>query len=356
MPGESALPLVSVVIPVRNEARHIAACVAAFERQTYPQDRLEVLLVDGLSDDGTVDQVADLQATRPWLYLHPNPQRITPAAFNVGLRHAQGEVLIIVGAHSEVGPEFVAENVRALKVSGADCVGGRWKLAGRTPLEQSIAAAMTSPFGVGGARYRYSDSPGDTDTVPYACYWRAVLLALGGFDERLIRNQDYELNWRLRAAGGRIYYDPAIVSTYYVTRDWRGLWRQYYLYGLWKARVIRMHPRSGRARHLVAPAFVASLVVGGVLAPFSRWARDLLLLAVSSYSLAVGAASVLTALRHGEEHLPRLPLAFAILHLSWGVGFWRGLFLPRLEPMALPDRLGVEEKTIGHGWNTDFHG
>jgi glycosyltransferase involved in cell wall biosynthesis len=339
MPAENSLPLVSIVIPVRNEARHIEACVDAFDRQTYPRDRLEVLLVDGLSEDGTGERSAALQAGRPWLKTFPNPKKITPAAFNVGIREAQGEVLIIVGAHSEVGPEFVAENVRALRESGADCVGGRWTIKGRTPLEESIAAAMSSPFGVGGARYRYSASAGDTDTVPYACYWREVLVALGGFDERLIRNQDYELNWRLRAAGGRIYYDPAIASSYYVKRDWRGLWRQYTQYGLWKIRVIRMHPRSGRLRHYVAPAFVASLLVGVLLALVSPWGRLLLGLAAGSYLLANLAVSILTAARFGWQHLPRLPLAFAILHISWGVGFWRGLLQPRLEPLPLPDRL-----------------
>lgn len=338
---------VSVVIPARNEARHIAATVAAFDRQTYPQTALEVLIVDGMSEDGMRAQVETLQETRPWLRFLTNPQRITPAAFNVGLRAASGDVLIIVGAHSEIAPDFVAQNVRALQESDADCVGGRWRMVGRAPTETAIAVAMSSPFGVGGARYRYSDVPGDTDTVPYAAYWREVLLSLGGFDERLIRNQDYELNWRLRAAGGRIYYDPAIRSTYYVRRGWRGLWRQYYQYGYWKARVIKMHPRSGRWRHYVAPAFAASLIGGGALSLVSRLGRVLLSTVVANYVFATTIASILTASRNGWQYLLRLPLAFAILHLSWGLGFWHGTMLPRLEPLPLPEalRTGSEEQT-----------
>ena len=341
MSGKSALPLVSVVIPARNEARFIAQCLEAVLSQDYPAELLDIVVVDDGSTDSTRAVIAALPGAARVRVL-PGPGRWVGAALNVGIQAARGTIVVRVDGHAAIAPDYVRRCVAGLQREAVDNVGGRWLIYGTTPTARTIAVAMRSPFGVGGAAWRHSETPAEVDTVPFGAYRRAVLLALGGFDERLIRNQDYELNWRLRAAGGRIYYDPAIVSTYYVTRDWRGLWRQYYQYGLWKARVIRMHPRSGRARHLVAPAFVASLVAGGALAPFSRWARDLLLLAVSSYSLAMGAASVLTALRHGEEHLPRLPLAFAILHLSWGAGFWRGLFLPRLEPLPLPDRLWVE--------------
>ncbi len=332
-------PLVSVIMPVRNEADHIAESLGAVLAQDYPADDMEILVIDDGSTDNTRQVIAELPgAARVRILAAPEPGGCVPAALNVGIRAARGEYVVRVDGHNTIAPDYVRRSVELLQTLDVDNVGGRWVIVGQTATERAIATAMTSPFGVGGATWRVGAAAGEADTVPFGAYRRAALLALGGFDERLIRNQDYELNWRLRAAGGRIYYDPAIWSVYHVKRNWRGLWRQYYQYGLWKARVLRMHPRSGRLRHYVAPAFVAALAGSGALALLGEWGRVLLALVMGSYLAAVGLASLWTASRHGWEHLPRLPLAFAILHLSWGLGFWRGLLLPRLTPLPPPDQ------------------
>jgi succinoglycan biosynthesis protein ExoA len=334
----SALPPVSVIMPVRNEAAFIGRSLGAVLDQDYPADRMEIIVIDDGSTDDTRGVIAGLPGADR-VRVIDGPGGCVPAALNRGIDAAQGVIVVRVDGHNIIAPDYVRRSVDALLTHNADNAGGRWIITGGTPTEQAIAAGMRSPFGVGSAAWRHSPAPAEVDTVPFGAYRREALIALGGFDERLIRNQDYELNWRLRAAGGRIYYDPAIVSTYNVKRDWRGLWKQYYQYGVWKARVIRMHPRSARWRHFVAPALVAGLAGGGLLGVFNRWGRWLLALATVGYALAVMLAAGITAAREGREHLPRLPLVFVILHISWGIGFWRGLALPPLVPLPLPDSL-----------------
>ncbi len=338
MADAAAYPLVSIIMPVRNEAGFIARTLGAVLDQDYPPDRMEILIIDDGSTDDTRAVIAGLPGAERVRILD-GPGGLVPRALNMGLRTARGDIVIRVDGHAAIAPDYVRRCVERLQSGEADNVGGRWIIRGKTPIEQAIAAAMTSPFGVGGAQWRHSTLPRETDTVPFGAYWREALLRLGGFDERLVRNQDYELNWRLRAAGGRILYDPAIYSIYHVKRDWRGLWRQYYQYGMWKARVIRMHPHSWRWRHLVAPAFVGGMIGSAVLAIVLRPARWLLAAGLLSYALAALIMAALTAARRGWRHLPRLPLIFAVLHISWGLGFWRGLFMPRLEPLPVPDRL-----------------
>lgn len=328
-------PRVTLIMPARNEAAFIARSLGAALAQDFPPERLEIIVIDDGSTDRTRAVIEALpEADR--VRIIDGPGRGVAAALNRGVAAATGDIIVRVDAHNVIAPDYVYRSVDLLVSGAADNAGGRWIITGGTPTEQAIAAAFTSPFGVGGAPWRVSASREEVDTVPFGAYWREALRRLGGWDERLTRNQDYELNWRLRAAGGTIIYDPAIVSTYHVKRDLRGLWRQYHQYGLWKARVIRMHPRSWRWRHLVAPVFVASLGVCGGLSLFGRIGRVLLGGLVLAYALAVGLAAVLTAHRHGWRHLPRLPLVFAILHLAWGAGFWRGIVMPRLEPLPLP--------------------
>ncbi|MBN1966716.1 MAG: glycosyltransferase family 2 protein [Anaerolineae bacterium] len=343
MSATANLPRVTVIMPARNEARFIAHTLGAVLAQDFPPERLEIVVIDDGSTDGTADVITSLPGAER-VRIVAGKGRGVAAALNVGGRAAAGEIVIRVDAHNVIAPDYVRRSVELLVSGEADNAGGRWEIIGGTPIERAIAAAFTSPFGVGGAPWRVSECREVVDTVPFGAYWREALLRLGGWDERLTRNQDYELNWRLRAAGGVIVYDPAIVSTYHVKRGLRGLWRQYHQYGLWKARVIRMHPRSWRWRHLVAPAFAASLVVAGLLSLFGPVGRLLLAGIVLAYTLAVGAAAAITAARRGWSHLPRLPLVFAILHLSWGLGFWRGIVQPRLEPLPLPEGLyGVEK-------------
>ncbi len=335
MPTDDA-PFVSVILPIRNEERHIRTCLRAVLAQDYPADRMEILVVDGLSTDGTREIVTAVAEEDPRVRLLDNPRRIVSTALNIGLRHARGDVIIRVDGHTVLEPDYVSQCVRHLAETGADNVGGPMRSVGTTYVGRAIAMATSHPFGVGDSRFHYSQVPQYVDTVYLGAYRREVFDRVGGFNEDLVRNQDYEFNYRLRQAGGRIFFTPAIRSRYYGRQTLRALAGQYFQYGGWKAQVVRRDPASTRPRHLVAPAFVLTLVAGIALA-VAGWGRWLFSLPLAALLLAYGSASLVSSLsvaqRHGWHHLPVLPLVFATLHVSWGLGFWWGLlvsWLPRL--------------------------
>jgi len=241
-----------------------------------------------------------------------------------------------VDGHTILEPDYVSQCVRHLAETGADNVGGPMRPVGTTCIGRAIALATSHPFGVGDSRFHYSQEPQYVDTVYLGAYRREVFQRIGDFNEELVRNQDYEFNYRLRQGGGRIFFTPTIRSWYYGRQTLRALASQYFQYGGWKAQVIRRDPASTRPRHLVAPAFVLALLVGGALALVGR-GHPLMLLPLPGlilvYALVSGSFSFGLARQRGWRYLPILPLVFATLHLSWGLGFWWGLvisWLPRL--------------------------
>lgn len=325
MSSSSDWPFISVVMPVRNEAAFIARSLGAMLAQDYPPDRLEVIVVDGQSDDGTREIVAGIAARDPRVRLVDNPRRIIPAALNLGIRAARYPLIARMDGHTIAAPDYLRRCVEALAASRADCVGGRWEYVGEGWMGRAIAAAMESRFGVGTGRWRGS-AAGAADTVPYGFYERGRLLALGGFDEGYLTNEDYELNYRLRASGGRIFYSPDIRMTYYVRPSLIALGKQYFRYGHWKARMLRQHPRSLRPRQLAAPLLVAGLVAGAVLQTAGGFWRAAYVTGVSLYLLLAAAFSLRQAARRGWQLLPGILAAFLVLHLAWGAGFWHGVW------------------------------
>ena len=319
-------PLVSVIMPVRNEAAYIARSLGAVLAQDYPADRLEILVVDGMSDDGTRQAVLAQAAADPRVRLLDNPAGIVPPGLNVGIGQARGEIVVRVDGHCEIAPDYVRHCVAHL-LAGHDgapieAVGGPIETIGETDEAAAIALAMSSWFGVGGSAFRtIKDRPLLVETVAFPAYRRATLQRLGPFDEEMVRNQDDEYNYRLLKSGGRILLSPDIRSRYYSRGSLRSLWRQYYQYGYWKVRVMQKHPRQMRVRQFAPPAFVAGLLgsaaLGLVFRPFRR-----LLGAVLALYLA---ANVVASLSLGREHAPRLLVIHPILHLSYGLGFLVGL-------------------------------
>lgn len=343
-------PLVSVIMPVRNERAFIGRSLGAVLAQDYPAQSLEVLVVDGMSDDGTRDIVRAMADNGRGIrvQLLDNPARFVPTALNIGLRHARGEVIVRVDGHCEIAPDYVRTCVETLQQTGADNVGGVWDTIGETCVARVIAVAQSSPFGIGNVAYRVRrPTPGFVDTVPFGAYRRDVFDRIGGFDERLVRHQDYEFNVRLRQAGGKIYYTPAIQARYYSRSSFRKLARQYWEYGFWKAFVTLENPRALAWRHLAPIGLVGALAGGAVLSIAFPPLRPL----YAGLWLLYGLTCLLMALketrRAGWRHLPLLPAAFAAIHLSWGGGFWWGLLysgiqrlrgrLPRREAPAPAD-------------------
>jgi len=314
-------------MPIRNEADFIARSLGAVLAQDYPADRLEVLIADGMSTDGTRAIIAAMAADHPRIPVTviDNPGRIVPTGFNAALARARGDVIVRVDGHTVVAPDYVRECVAALERSGADNVGGRMTAVSTSPWGQAVAWATSSPFGVGGARFHYSDREEWVDTVYMGAWPRRVFELLSGFDPELVRNQDDEFNYRLRAQGGRILLSPRIKSQYYNRTSLRSLWRQYYQYGFYKVRVLQKHPRQMRPRQFVPPAFVTSFLGGALLFPLNKRLRVLWTLMIAAYAVANLMASWRIARKAGRAHFQRLPLVFCILHFSYGLGFLHGL-------------------------------
>jgi len=314
------LPLVSVVIPMRNEGAHISACIDSVLAQAYPPDRLEVIVVDGDSDDTSMDVLRGY-GTR--LRIFHNPSRIVPTAMNIGIRAARGDVIARVDAHTLLDPDYLRIGIETLQRTAADNVGGPMRSVGGGALGDAIALAMASRFGIG-AYFHFAAEDREVDTVYMGMYPRAVFERIGLFDEELVRNQDDELNYRLRKAGGSIFITTRMRSRYQNRQSLKTLWRQFFQYGMWKIRVLQKHPRQMSPRQFVPPFFVLAVISTALAAPWLRFARWLLLAALGAYAAALLAAACTVARQHGWRHFARVLAAFATMHLSWGSGFLVG--------------------------------
>ncbi|MFZ5919793.1 MAG: glycosyltransferase family 2 protein [Chloroflexota bacterium] len=367
-------PIISVILPIHNESATIERCLNAILAQDYPSDRMEILIVDGMSTDDTRDILKKFILHNSSFILLDNPGKIVPTGLNRALLRAKGEIIIRVDGHTLIAPDYVRRCVETLQRTQADNVGGRMNAVGNTPFGKAVALATSTPFGIGGGRFHYSDNEEWVDTVYMGAWPRQVFEKIGLFDEELVRDQDDEFNYRLRAAGGKVLLDPQIKSEYTVRSTPGALWRQYYQYGYWKVRVLQKHPRQMSLRQFVPPTFVLTLLLSALYFLFSTlfsplspsctlcssWLKALhplifhpsyfvpvlYLLAnltaslwavikkartisscskadgISSRSKADGTDRSLLSILYSLLHLP---LVFSILHLSYGLGFLAGL-------------------------------
>lgn len=313
-------------MPVRNEAAFIERSLGAVLAQAYPNDRIEVIVADGMSTDAT-RTIIDRLATESEIpvYVVDNPKLIAPCGLNRAIEESSGEIIVRVDGHCEIEPDYVLNCVKLLRSGKADGVGGSIETVGDAAVSKAIALAMSSKFGVGGSAFRTEENREMyADTVAFPGYTREIIEKAGPFNEELVRNQDDEYNYRIRKMGGRILLSPAIRSRYYSRSGFRSLWRQYFQYGYWKVRVLQLHPRQMSVRQFVPFLFVMSLVLTAALAPFSFVARTAFVAILFLYLIANMAASVLTA-RSDLKILPLLSLSYLILHISYGLGSLAGL-------------------------------
>jgi len=315
------LPRVSVVVPCRNERQYIGRCVHALLEGTEPD--IEIVVVDGESDDGTRDLLRALAAEDGRVVILDNRDRSTPAALNKGVRHARGEYIAILGAHSEPRPDWIERNLAALlRHPQAAAVGGVLETVGESSVGRAAAAVLRSRFGVGTARFRTGGPAGEVDTVAFGCYRRHAFRE-GLFDPELTTNQDDEFNTRLVARGERLFFDPSVVCKYHSRSSWRGLVRQYWRYGKYKLDVFRKAGRIGSARQLVPAAWVAFLMLALSLSWMEPWLRHLTAGVMGLY-LALGTiAAAGSAHIQGARRILFVPLA-ASIHIAYGAGFWCG--------------------------------
>ena len=302
----------------------------------------EVIVADGMSDDGTREILAQLARQDQRLRVIDNPAQTTAHAMNLGIQHARGEFVAIMGAHSHYAPNYLRASLEVSHATGAENVGGSMVCRGETWLQQAIAVAHHSPFSVGGARWHNVSYEGVADTVFGGFYRREVFKRIGYFDESLLRNQDDELNLRLTRAGGKIWHSPAIRSSYCPRASLSALFRQYLQYGYWKVAVMKKHGRPASLRHLVPGLFVLALIILPLLALLIPQFLFVWLMLLGSYVFANLGASVLTAARSGWHFLAALPLVFACYHFGYGIGFLRGVIgflILRRAPSATFTRL-----------------
>lgn len=320
------MPRVSIIVPCYNEQDTIHLLLEAIHGQTYPRRELEVVIADGLSSDRTRERIAEFQRQRPDLLVRvvDNPDRSIPAGLNRAIDAARGEFIVRLDAHCIPRPDYVERCVAALEQGKGENVGGVWDIrpSGTGWQARSIAVAAAHPMGVGDARYRYTDAPQQVDTVPFGAFRRSLVETIGRYDERLLTNEDYEFNVRVRRHGGVIWLDPAIRSVYFARANFGALLRQYLRYGYWKARMLRRYPETLRWRQALPPVFVASLAVFALLSPWFPLMRKLFMIELGAYAFILLLVGLHTAWRHRDLALvPGVPLAIATMHFAWGSAF-----------------------------------
>lgn len=336
--AESGNDLVTVIMPARDEAGFIDAALDGIQAQDYRELQI-VVVVDGATRDDTAAIVARRAAADPRIELHHNPEGGIPKALNVALAAARGRWLVRVDAHSTVDEDYVRRNVARLREGAWGGVGGRKDGHGVTPTGRAIAAALGSPFGVGGSVYHHGETEQEVDHIPFGSYPVALLRELGGWDEGLVANEDYEFDYRLRMAGHKLLFDPAIAISWHSRQTVADLYRQYRRYGHGKVAVALKHPASMRPRHVLVPAFLAYLALAAVV---GLRRPGIAAGMVAPYAAALAAASVQTGrqLETSQERRSVAP-AFLAMHIGWGVGFWAGVgaaLRSRLGGGTAPDR------------------
>jgi glycosyltransferase involved in cell wall biosynthesis len=322
------MPSVTVIVPCRNEARYIGPCLESIMATAYPQDRLEILVVDGQSTDNTRKIVAEYAEKYPLIRLLDNPLRVVPRALNIGIQAATGDVIARMDAHVVYPPEYLPRLVLGLKEHGADNVGGCMVTlpADGTATAQAIAIALSHPFGVGNARFRIGAREAQlVDTVPFGCYPRDVFQRIGTFDEEMVRNQDDEFNNRLIRQGGRVMLLPDVVCYYYARGSYAKLGRMFYQYGAFKPLAARKAGRITTMRQVIPAAFVTSLAGSAIGALFWPWAGIAAAAIAGSYAVGLLTCCARVARSHGFRCAVAIAGVFPVVHTSYGLGFLRGL-------------------------------
>lgn len=320
----SSLPMVSIILPVRNEEKYLRRCLDSIQAQTYDHSRIELLIVDGLSDDATLEIAEEFQEESDInVRILENKAGNTPCGMNMGYRNARGDMLVAFNGHASMPPNFIEKDVEKLEETTADAVGG---LVLSTCLEnktipKAIGYALNSPFGLGGVAARTGTKAGYIDNPSFGCYRRELFDKYGYIDERLTRNQDYEYNQRITAHGAKIYFSPEIKSYYYNRPTYRSLWREYFNAAKWRTFMIGRFVRAVMLRHLAPPAFVMGVIALAILSFFTNWAIYPLIGLLGLYNLIAIGYTLDIGIKRGIKYIPAAFLSYYVIHIAYGLGF-----------------------------------
>jgi succinoglycan biosynthesis protein ExoA len=320
------MPSVSIIVPCYNEQETIRQLLEAIDQQTYPREDMEVVIADSFSSDNTLGEIKTFQTTSPGLKItfFENGGHSIPSALNAAIKASRGEYIIRMDAHCIPIKDYVRLCVENQDAGLGDIVGGVWEIKPKYDhwICRSIASAAAHPLGAGNAKYRIGANAGEADTVPFGSFKREVVERIGGYDEKLLSNEDYEFNTRLRKGGGKIYLDPAIRSVYFPRSSFRELARQYWRYGFWKSRMLRSYPETLLLRQAASPLFVLSLAILAPLSIFWNIARLIFTFEMALYAFIVFLGAIKVA---GKQRDPSLlfgfPIAILTMHIFWGSGF-----------------------------------
>lgn len=312
-------------MPVLNEEQHLAEAVRAVLAQDFDGE-VELILALGPSTDQTDRIASDLADSDSRIRLVMNPTGKTPSGLNAAIGIARFPVVVRVDGHCELPPDYLHQAVATLQRTGADNVGGMMKAVGKSPWERAVAIAMTSRLGVGGASFHVGGSEGESLTVYLGAFRATTLRAVGGYDDRFDRAQDWEMNYRIRKSGGRVWFNPAMSVTYRPRSTVRALARQYFQYGQWRRELMRRYPDTVSFRYAAPPTLVAGLASGLVVAAVGAARKSPQLAAVGlaapiGYALLTVVGGQAIARNEDQQTRRRVPLALATMHVSWGVGF-----------------------------------
>lgn len=324
----NTLPLISIVISCRNEEKCIGKCFDSILSNDYPKDRLEVLAIDGQSEDKTRDIILNYTQKHQFIKLLHNPQKITPVAMNFGIKNAIGDIIILVNAHSMLDKKFLKYSVEYLEKTNADAVGGMLSTINENNslISEAIPLAVDSIFGSGGRRYRSRTTAGYVnDTLPYCAYPKTTFDKYGYIDEELIRDQDEEFNYRIQKKGGKIFFTPQIKSYLWVRGSLNKVWKQHFQYGYFKPLVSQKVGATLTWRQLIPGIFVGSLIATGITSFVSQKILLILLTITCLYLLVNVIFSTLIAMQKGWKNFFALPIIFTTLHFSYGLGYLKGI-------------------------------
>ena len=313
--NNSTFPPVSVILPILNEERDLSNCISAILQQDYPSE-IEVILALGPSEDKTTQIAEKLSASDSRIKLVSNPTGQTAVGLNLAIKVSSNEIISRIDGHSEISNDYLKTAVEILEQKNAVNVGGLMYADGNSGLQRVVAQAMRSKLGVGPSKFHTGGSAGESDTVYLGTYKKAAVLAAGGFDERYIRAQDWELNYRLRKNGGLIWFDPRLQVTYRPRSTFKKLAKQYFQYGRWRRVISRQHINTVNYRYL-APPFA---VVTNTLSLFLSFIVNPLFI---SPLLIYFCALIIGSLFIGRKVVDKLimPFVLATMHFSWGIGF-----------------------------------
>ena len=313
--NSSSFQPVSVILPILNEERDLNQCITAILQQDYPAD-IEIILALGPSTDKTTLIAEKLSAADKRIKLVNNPSGQTATGLNLAIKKSSYEILCRIDGHSEISSTYIKTAVEIMNNQGAVNVGGMMFADSEKGLQRTIAQAMRSKLGVGSSKFHTGGSAGESETVYLGTFKKSAVLAVGGFDERYIRAQDWELNYRLRKNGGLIWFDPRLVVTYRPRNTFRKLAKQYFQYGRWRRVITRQHQNTTNFRYLAPP--IAVLII--LLSVFFAVLLDpVLITPVMIYLASLIAGGIFIGKKITDKLL--MPFVLATMHLSWGIGF-----------------------------------